>query len=309
MPKSKHPPVVLTDAKVRNLKPDPTGEYTQGDLAMPGFGVRVRPRGAPSYIVMKRLPGDSKATRVTLGRVDFLTLAKARELAREAAAAVRRGVDVNAEKRLATIAGRTERDRVRAVEAETGYRPATFGEAAERYIGQECGALKRGKDIAAAIRRELLPRWGDRPLDELRRRDLTAALDPLIKVGKLQSAHKLREIAIRVVNWAIDRGDIEVNYLASASRGRKRAGILRRTRRDRVLADNEIRAIWAACDQVDRFSGRWSASRCCSASGARRSPAWNGTSSISALACGSSRPPATRPRSSMPCHCRPPQSR
>ena len=240
--RAKHEPVNLTDFKVKALKPD-TGEYIQGDLQVPGLGVRLRPSGAASYVVMKRLPGQTKPTRITLGRVGDLTLQDAREKAREAIAATRQGVRVNAEKR-------RERTIARQVEAETGYRPGSFGETAERYIRSECKMLARGADVEAVIRRHLLPPWGERQLDELRRRDLTALLDPIIESGRTQSAHKLREVAIRIVNWAIDRGDIELNFLATASRGRRRAGILRRTRRDRVLTDDEIRAIWQACYHV-----------------------------------------------------------
>jgi integrase len=79
---------------------------------------------------------------------------------------------------------------------------------------------------------------------------LTALLDPVLSAGRVQAAHKLREVAIRIVNRAIDRGDIEVNLLASPSRGRRRTGMLRRTRRDRVLSDDELRAVWVACDAV-----------------------------------------------------------
>ena len=45
MPKAKYAPVILTELKVRSLKPDPAGEYLQGDLQVPGLAVRVRPRG------------------------------------------------------------------------------------------------------------------------------------------------------------------------------------------------------------------------------------------------------------------------
>jgi integrase len=252
MPKARREPVVLTDAKVRSLRPD-ADEYVQGDLAVPGLGVRVRPSGSPVYVVMRRLAGEAKPRRVTLGRVGDISLADAREKAREATAALRRGVDVNAEKRRETIARKAERARVRQIEAETGYAPGTFGETAGRYIAQECASLRRGAEVAAIIRARLLPRWGDRPIDEMRRRDLAELLDPIIAEGKLQAAHKVREVALRVLNWAADRGDIEINYLASASRGRKRAGILRRSRRDRVLGDDEIRSIWGACDLVRPF--------------------------------------------------------
>lgn len=54
-------------------------------------------------------------------------------------------------------------------------------------------------------------------------------------------------MALGIVNWAIDRGELEINFLASPSRGRRNTGLLRRTKRDRVLRDDEIRAVWAAC--------------------------------------------------------------
>lgn len=243
MPQAKRAPAQLTDLKVRHLEPDPAGEYIQGDTLVPGFGVRVRSSGAKSYVVMKRLPGRTKPTRITLGRVDDLGLSDAREQARKDIAATRQGIQVNFEKRRA-------RRRLRQAEADTGYAPGTFGETAERYIQSECKALSRGRDIESIIRRHLIPAWAHLPLDALRRRDLTEQLDPVVASGRTQAAHKLREVAIRIVNWAIDRGDIEVNYLASPSRGRRRAGIIRRTRRTRVLNNDEIRAIWRACDEI-----------------------------------------------------------
>lgn len=251
MSSGKRLPVQLSTFKVDALRAAADGsEYTQGDTLVPGFGVRVRPSGMATYVLMKRAPGEQKPTRVTIGRVGDISLADAREKARDAIKALGKGVDVNLQKRRDLAAQTVERERVRQVESETGFPAGSFGATAAGYIRLECKALKRGPEVEAIIRRCLLPEWGSRPLDELRRRDLTALLDPVIAAGRIQAAHKLREIAIRVVNWAIDRGDIEVNFLATASRGRRRAGILRRTRRDRVLSDHEIRAVWNACDTV-----------------------------------------------------------
>ena len=223
MAKPRRAPVNLTDLKVKSLKPE-VREYLQGDTQVPGFGVRVRPHGKKTYVVMKRLPGRTVPPRITLGSVPTgyppasgeITLAEARERASE-------------------------------VRAATGFAAASFGELATRYIAQECARLARGAEVENIIRRSLLQAWGDRPLGELRRRDLTALLDPVIETGRSQAAHKLREIALRIVNWAIDRGEIEINFLASPSRSRGSAGALQRSRRDRILSDAEIRAVWAAC--------------------------------------------------------------
>jgi integrase len=257
MAKSRRAPVNLTDLKIKSLKPDQSGEYVQGDAQVPGFGVRVRPHGTATYVVMKRRPGGG-ATRITLGRVPAtyppapgeITLAAARERAREAVAAVRQGVDVIAQQHGERARGKRRRERASEVRAATGFAADSFGELATRYIAQECARLARGAEVENIIRRSLLKAWGEQPLAELRRRDLTALLDPLVESGRSQAAHKLREVALRIVNWAIDRGELEINFLASPSRSRGSAGALQRSRRDRVLSESEIRAVWAACATV-----------------------------------------------------------
>jgi len=249
--KSQRPPINLTEAKVRDLTP---GDYFQGDTQVPGFGVRMRDTGSARYAVLQRLLGASAPTRVTLGtpaaRGGEITLEAARAKARQEIAALRRGVDVNAHKR-------QRRQREEHTRRTTGFAPQTFGETALRYIAEDCALLARGKDIENVIRHSLLPEWGHRPLVSLRRADLTPLLDPIVASGKKQAAHKLREVAIRILNWAIDRGELEINYLASPSRGgsRRRVGQLRRNRRDRVLRPDEIRAIWAASEIIGRPFG------------------------------------------------------
>ena len=79
-------------------------------------------------------------------------------------------------------------------------------------------------------------------------------LDPIVEAGRIQAAHKLREVAVRIVNWAIERDeidDLEVNLLAPPRGRGKGNGALKRARRDRVLSEPEIRANWMACDLVD----------------------------------------------------------
>ncbi len=82
-----------------SLRPDPTGEFVQDDLAVPRFGVRVRPSGPPVYVLFSRRPRETKPTRITIGRVDGISLADARQRAWEKYLAVRRVLDVNGEKR------------------------------------------------------------------------------------------------------------------------------------------------------------------------------------------------------------------
>lgn len=241
MPKARRDPVQLTDFKVKALKPDPAGgEFIQGDLEVSGFGVRVRGSGVKSFIVMKRRPGQAHPTRITIGRVGDITLAEARQKAREAIIATRRGIRVNVHKR-------QDRAVAKQVMAATGYAPGTFGEVAERYIGTECRLRVNPSETESVIRRRLLPVWGDRLIEDLRQRDLTAITDAVLAEGKPGAAYRVRQTATRLFNFAVERGTLEINYLLSGSRGR-RGGVYPPRPRDRVLSDDEIRAIWQACE-------------------------------------------------------------
>jgi integrase len=244
MPQAKHEPVNLTDLKVKSLKPDPGGEYIQGDTQVPGFGIRVRPSGKHAYIVMKRLPGDTKPTRVTLGRVGEITIQEARERARGAVAAVRQGVDVNRAKREAVAGRRAQRVAAATVRADTGYSPDTFGELATRYIERECTRLARGAEIERVIRRELLPELGTRPLTELRRRDLNGIVDAIIDSGRPSAAHKVREVGKRITSWADNEELIERDPFEGGKNP------VRRRDRARALSTDEITALWQAWETM-----------------------------------------------------------
>jgi integrase len=240
MPRAKRDPTSLTDLKVRALRPDPDGEYVQGDTQVPGFGVRVRRSGTAAYVVMKRLPGDTKPTRVTLGRVGEITLQEAREKARGAISAVRQGIDVNRAKRRALEERGAQREAAMRVRTETGYSPGTFGELATRYIERECPRLARGGEIDRIIRRELLPRLGERRFAELRRRDLNGIVNAIAAGGRPAAAHKVREVGKRIMSWADNEELIERNPFEGGKNP------IHRQERARALSTTEIAALWLA---------------------------------------------------------------
>jgi integrase len=244
MPRAKRDPSNLTDLKVRALRPDPAGEYIQGDTQVPGFGVRVRPSGTAAYVVMKRLPGDTKPTRVTLGRVGDITLQEAREKARGAISAVRQGINVNRAKRRALEERSAQREAAMRVRAETGYSPGTFGELATRYIERECPRLARGGEIDRIIRRELLPRLGERRFAELRRRDLNGIVNAIVADSRPSAAHKVREVGKRIMSWAENEELIERNPFEGGKNP------IHREERARALSATEIAALWRAWETM-----------------------------------------------------------
>jgi integrase len=79
----------------------PTGaEFTVWDSDLTGFGVRVRPKGAMSYVVVYRTGTGRKAAvkKLTIGAVGRVTPDEARTLAKKALGSVAQGHDPAAEK-------------------------------------------------------------------------------------------------------------------------------------------------------------------------------------------------------------------
>ncbi len=64
------PKLKLTKTNIdTKAKPSPTGDVYYWDTVTRGFGVRVTPKGAMSYVLQSRLRGEERDVRVTIGSV------------------------------------------------------------------------------------------------------------------------------------------------------------------------------------------------------------------------------------------------
>lgn len=72
----------LTEESVATA-PHRSAEYTIWSEIVPGFGLRIRPTGVKTYIVMFRINGRSTQGKITLGKPGNLPLDLAKRLARE----------------------------------------------------------------------------------------------------------------------------------------------------------------------------------------------------------------------------------
>ena len=66
----------LTDAAIARLRPRER-EYTLWDSRVPGLGVRVRPTGARTFVMLRHAGGESR--RVSLGPISTMGIAEARK--------------------------------------------------------------------------------------------------------------------------------------------------------------------------------------------------------------------------------------
>ena len=217
------------------MRKPPQGQRVERfDAGVEGLCLRITGRGVKSWCVYYHFPnedGQLKHHRITLGRYPALKVAQARDEARRIKDQASSGIDPRAAQAN--------------VEAETeAKRRGTFLAVAERYISIECPQLSRGQESESIIRRELIPHWGARMVSDLHRRDLTALTDELIADGRPMAARRLYETSKRVLNWAMERGDIDDNPLAVARPPVKREP------RERALKHSEIQDLWAAWDEM-----------------------------------------------------------
>lgn len=227
----------LTDRGLRALKAAPAGTRTMiWDANVPSFGVRVTDKGHASFVVMRRLNG--KLIRDVVG--SFQTgqypvkggpLARAREAARVSIALIQDG-----------IAPKDAR-RARSLEAERR-RQETFEAVAEEFIKRHVAKLRTAWNVEQTIRRELIPRWGKKPLADITRRDVVAMVEEVSESRPFIAFHLLAYTK-KLYNWAIAR-DLYGLETSPADRVFANDVIGELQSRDRVLADGEIRALWQA---------------------------------------------------------------
>lgn len=214
----------LTDTTIRNLKPKPQ-QYEVWDHKLPAFGVRVSPLGTVSYVVLYRV--DGRLRRYTFGRYASLKLADARKRVRDILSDVSKGKDPAAEKALRRSS------------------PTAF----DQYIGEfiERFAKPRNKswrETERILKREFGSRWRGRELSSIQRSDVIRVVDGIVDQGTPIAANHAFAAIRKLMNWAVERGDIEV----SPCLGLRAPSPVKS--RDRVLSQKEISQIWAAAKQM-----------------------------------------------------------
>jgi integrase len=226
---------VLTDRYLKSLKPAGPGKrVTHWDEAKQSFGVRVTDRGVVSFFVMRRMPGKPQPVRVVLGTYPAVSLAKARRLATEALSDIVSGVHPK------------ERERSERL-AQVRQRANTFEALATEYISRRAAKIRTGTAISQVIERELISRWGSRPLTEIGRADVIRMVEDVGDRAGIYAAHKALALAKSLFNWGIAREyaglDRSPCYLIKAA-----DLVGKQEPRQRILSSGELCLIWQATE-------------------------------------------------------------
>ena len=225
----------LTDRLLRSLAVPSPAPREIWDQTVRGFGVRISASGKISFFIMRRQRGTGRAIRITIGSYPLLSLAEGRERARALLRDLEAGIDPRVR----------EVERLRVEEAR---RSNTFRAVAEEFITRHVSRKRTARAIELRIRRELITRWGDRPITDISRRDVIKMVEEIVDRGTLAAAHQTLTYAKRLFSWAIGRDIYGLGQHAPTDRLNAKDLIGAKRPRQRVLTDSELILLWRATE-------------------------------------------------------------
>jgi integrase len=176
----------LTETKIDDLKPKVGAQYVHWDAELKGFGVRVSPAGAKTFILKYRL--DSGRVRwKTIGRVGKVALEKARRSAKDDTGIVARGGDP--------------------LSAKDAARGAfTVATVAEKFLEEYVTPRKKASTLRLyrlAIDSHIIPRLGPIPIAEVSHEDAVKLHDRLRATPIL--ANRVLAVLSKMLAWSMTK--------------------------------------------------------------------------------------------------------
>jgi len=219
------PTVKLTARTIAAARPPRSGRLELFDVDLPGFCIRITPNDRRTACVFYRV--GSRLRRATLGTLPPLSLADARELAREALRQAALGHDPASARREArealTVAGLVKDY----IEGGQGRRSAaTNGD--------------YGRTLKGLIQPSVL---GPRAAQGVSRVELRAFLEGVARKTPIR-AYRVLALIRAAFRWGLREELIERDPTAGMQRPRPERP------RERVLADNEVKRLWDALDAL-----------------------------------------------------------
>ena len=206
------------------------------DAELPGFGYRLR--GERGTWVIRPPRNGGRSSLITIGASNLIDVTDARRLAREQLAKAALGEDTRAARR----AERVERTST----------ALTVEEAFARYSADAQGRLR--PSTLANLRTHLDHHWQGLhvlPLAAVRRVDVMEHLRKIARPKPAghgpQAALRARRTLSTIYVWAIGEGLTESNPVVGTNAPAVEV------RRERILTDDELAAVWTACPPTSDF--------------------------------------------------------
>ena len=216
----------LTARLIDNIStPEKMTEYH--DRNKKGLKLRITPHGKKSFYYRYYLAG--KHYNYKIGDYSSCSLAEARKVAKKIEFQVSQGINPKEEEK------RQQR------EAEQRISFADLAARFQKYYLPN-KKPKTQADYNWSLQKYLVPEFGDVPIVELRRRDISNFLEE-IAAEHPTLANRLQALLSVIINYAVEKEYLESNPIYKL----KKKG--EETSRDRVLTNDEIKNVWQAIEQ------------------------------------------------------------
>jgi integrase len=217
---------------VASLRAPAVGRIEVFDAVVPGLSVRITDRGVKSWSCRYRHHGRTR--RVTLGRLTAVGLSEARARARDLLHEARDGADP------ATMM-RERRD------------APTVSDVVERYIESYAKVRKKSwRQDRRHLRRQVLPTWKHRAMNEITKRDVRVLLDGIVARGAPVLANRIHSLLSKLCAFAVSADLMDRNIVRDVPRPSREHA------RTRVLDDAELRVFWRTTETLaPRLRSLW----------------------------------------------------
>lgn len=222
--------VKLTKVTLATLKTSKgQAERIVWDAEVRGFGIRIRASGGRTWVI--RPPRTGGASKLhTLGSADAIDLASARRAAQEKIAE-------------AALGG----DHTKAKAEARAHAAVKLGGLIDQYVSDKEAQGRRSSTLSN-LRNHLVVHWAPlhgRPLRAITRAEVSERHREIANDNGPHAADRARSILSTFFTWAMSEGLAEMNPVTAS----RTATVP--TRRDRVLSDAEMTAVWCACRNDD----------------------------------------------------------
>jgi integrase len=207
----------------------PDKEIVHWDQSLPGFGLKITPKGRKVFIVLYRAGGGgSRLRKYTIGPYGRITLHNARIEAQKILAARLEGRDPATEK----------------LEARRRLKADTVPEVVSLYGKLHLSQRRSGREVMQILQRNLVDPVGSRSVHSISKRDVIDLVNAVVGRGSPVAANKTLKVVKSFFNWCVGRAVVE----RSPCEGIRVPTVERA--RDRVLTDRELAVIIQTARQM-----------------------------------------------------------
>ena len=222
------PKLKLTKRVIDELAPNDKDVF-YWDTDITGLALKITPKGKKTFLVQYRPGGRGTPTRkVFVGPFGQVTLHKAKTEANRILGLRAEGRDPAYERQQAKLISASNK----------------FSDVANDFLSKHASQNRTVEETARIIKQYVLPKWRNRSIHDLGKRDVNDLLDVIVARGSPVMANRTLAALRKLFNWCVSRGTISTSPCEGIGAPHREKS------RDRVLSDDELVAIFNAAKKI-----------------------------------------------------------